>query len=467
LTSFACGGGKETDTEKLVPEGSSLIGSIQVEKILNDVDLESIYRALPVDEGDPQTIDQLLAEATEQTGVDIRKISHATFFADISRPGEFLGIIVRGSFDEDAVVAAFQKAGQASLKETKYKGRRIHASEDDSDQGALVVLDGENLVLGTLEAVQAVIDVQDGDRSRSSEELRDAFGDLEDGLIRLVLEVPPGVLQDQLPLGDIPLLGESVEDLPAILGAFQDLALVGLSLDLDGQDLKLRVTLDFGSADSATAFGDFLDGILKLATGASPDAQTRELVERLQIKVDGDGVAISLEIAVPELSQLFGDLVGVSSAETSAAVPPAKPGSEPAYRIVTMPTANHVPDGDIVVYNTTPPTSVDHLAGWADCGFYPGGLPDELIVHNLEHSNIVVSYNLPAGDDVERLRGVMGSLGLAADWGVTRSYDKIPAGTVALAAWGRLDTVQGVDRGKISRFFDAYADALGPERIPC
>jgi hypothetical protein len=61
----------------------------------------------------------------------------------------------------------------------------------------------------------------------------------------------------------------------------------------------------------------------------------------------------------------------------------------------------------------------------------------------------------------------MDGLGLAADWGVTRSYDKIPAGTVALAAWGRLDTAQGVDRGKIERFFDAYADALGPERIPC
>ena len=91
LASFACGGGKEIDTEKLVPEGSSLIGSIQFEKILNDVDLESIYQALPVDGGDLQTIDQLLNEAMAQTGVDFRKISHATFFADVSRPGRLLG----------------------------------------------------------------------------------------------------------------------------------------------------------------------------------------------------------------------------------------------------------------------------------------------------------------------------------------------------------------------------------------
>jgi hypothetical protein len=297
--------------------------------------------------------------------------------------------------------------------------------------------------------------------------VRDALNDLEDGLIRLVIEVPPGVLQDQLPLGDIPFLGGSAENLPAVLGTFQDLALVGLSLDQDGQDLRLQLTLNFESVDSATEFGDFLDGILKLASGAVPDAQTRELVERLQIDVNETDVTISLNIAVPELSQLFGDLLSATSTETSVDVPPATPNSEQAYRIVTMPTANHIPDGDIVVYNTTPPTSGDHLAGWADCGFYPGGLPDELIVHNLEHSNIVVSYNLPAGDDVERLRSVMDNLGLATDWGVTRFYDKIPEGTVALAAWGRLDTVQGVDRGKITRFFDAYADALGPERIPC
>jgi hypothetical protein len=412
LASFACGGGKEIDTEKLVPEGSSLIGSIQFEKILNDVDLESIYQALPVDGGDLQTIDQLLNEAMAQTGVDFRKISHATFFADVSRPGDFLGIIVRGSFDEDAVVAALQAAGEAPLTATDYKGRRVHSAEDDQDQGALVVLEGDNLVVGTLEAVRAVIDVQDGDRDRASGEVQAALSDLDDGLIRLVLEVPSGALQDQLPLGDIPFLGDSVENLPAVLGAVRDLALVGLSLDQDGQDLKLRVTLNFGSADSATVFGNFLDGILKLVSGASPDAQTRELVERLQIDVDGDGVAISLEIAVAELSQLFSDLVSVSSAEMSVVVPPAAPNLDPAYRIVTMPTANHVPDGDSVDYNTTPPTSGDHLAGWADCGFYPGGLPDELIVHNLEHSNIVVSYNLPADDDVARLRS-------AASWTVS------------------------------------------------
>ena len=465
LASFACGGGKETKSEKLVPEGSTLIGSIQVEQLLSDLDLNSIYQTLPMDEGDPQNVDQLLDEAMVQTGIDIRKVSHATLFADISRPNDYFGIIVNGSFDEDAVVAALQKTGEASMTATEYKGRQVHMSEGDQDQGALAVLEGENLVAGTLEAVRAVIDVQEGNRDRASGELPDALDDLGDGSIRLVLEVPSDALQDQLPLGDIPFLGGGVEDMPAVLGALQDLALAGLAVDLDGEDLKLRVVLDFDGEDSASAFGSFLDGILSLVTGLAPDAETRALVEQLSVEVDGAGVVISLEVAVSDLSRLLGDLVNVSSVESSAFGAVAVPELPGDPEIRALPSALHVPDGETVAYNTTPPIGGDHWAGWADCGFYEGGLRDELIVHNLEHGNIVVSHNLPAGEDVEQLRSVMNSLGLAAEWGVTRSYDKIPEGTVALAAWGMLDADTGVDWDTIAGFFDAFAGALGPERI--
>lgn len=127
-----------------------------------------------------------------------------------------------------------------------------------------------------------------------------------------------------------------------------------------------------------------------------------------------------------------------------------------------MPTVNHVPDGRQVTYNTIPPTSGDHWDWWARCGFYPEGMPDERIVHNLEHGNIVVSYNLPAAE-AQQLREFMDGFALAPAWAVTRFYDKIPEGTVALSAWGVLDTMQGVDEERIARFFREYAGTLGPE----
>ena len=91
-------------------------------------------------------------------------------------------------------------------------------------------------------------------------------------------------------------------------------------------------------------------------------------------------------------------------------------------------------------------------------------MPDEQIVHNLEHGHIVVSYNLPRVEEVDQLKDAFNSVGMSAMWGVARSYDKIPSGTVALAAWGVFDTMQGVDKDRIETFFETYSDALGPEK---
>ncbi|MCH8808577.1 MAG: DUF3105 domain-containing protein [Proteobacteria bacterium] len=129
--------------------------------------------------------------------------------------------------------------------------------------------------------------------------------------------------------------------------------------------------------------------------------------------------------------------------------------------------SDHVPEPDLVEYSTTPPTSGNHWDTPQACGFYEDGLDDERITHNLEHSNIVVSYNLPDAAQVDELKSAIGDIGLARIWGITRSYDKIPVGQVAVAAWGVLDTMEGVDAERLKTFFETYAGALGPEFITC
>lgn len=130
---------------------------------------------------------------------------------------------------------------------------------------------------------------------------------------------------------------------------------------------------------------------------------------------------------------------------------------------------NHVDTGETVNYSAFPPASGDHWppGQQASCGFHEDGIRDERAVHNLEHSNIVVSYNLATEEEVNQLRQAMDDIGLANVWGVTRSYDKIPEGQVALTAWGILDTMEGIDPDRIDRFFEAYAGTIGPENVPC
>jgi hypothetical protein len=134
-----------------------------------------------------------------------------------------------------------------------------------------------------------------------------------------------------------------------------------------------------------------------------------------------------------------------------------------------MRTKNHVDlnsdDDDDVTYNSAPPASGDHWSIPQRCGFFTDPVPDEQIVHNLEHSNIVISYNLPNQADVDALKDVYNELeeGWRVHFTVARPYDEIADGQVALSAWGVIDVMDGVDAERIEEFFQHYVGRLGPE----
>ena len=152
------------------------------------------------------------------------------------------------------------------------------------------------------------------------------------------------------------------------------------------------------------------------------------------------------------------------------------PPTDGAVRVQPMPSRNHFPKtmriGDVVSggYSTIPPTSGQHWGEWSDCGFYYHPLPDELLVHNLEHGNIIVSYNLPDDADVAALRAAVEAIPLAQEFAIVRRYLAIPEGMVAITTWGVLDRMMGVDPERIARFFADYPGNTGPEfanGLPC
>ena len=137
--------------------------------------------------------------------------------------------------------------------------------------------------------------------------------------------------------------------------------------------------------------------------------------------------------------------------------------------VQTVVNFQHVPVGEAVDYSSYPPTSGDHWppGEQASCGFYEDGLEDERAVHNLEHGNIVVSYNLSNERDIAALRSALNTFAWDEDWGVIRFYDKIPESMVVVAAWGRMVRMPVFGLDGMAPFFAAYAGVLGPERIAC
>ena len=136
-------------------------------------------------------------------------------------------------------------------------------------------------------------------------------------------------------------------------------------------------------------------------------------------------------------------------------------------------------------YSTTPPTSGRHWDGWVQCGWYTEPVPDERIVHNMEHGNIIVSYNLTDQAQIDELKDAYESIGLTNRWGVARPYnpgpdaegnERFPEGTIALTTWGVIDKwnvrevddannyqIIGIDKERIEQFFRAYSGTLSPE----
>ena len=163
---------------------------------------------------------------------------------------------------------------------------------------------------------------------------------------------------------------------------------------------------------------------------------------------------------------------GGDDGDSSAGRPPGTPEITVLQAVIGEPVPilvniNHVPEGKRVDYQNAPPTSGQHWPTPAGCGFYSESLPDERVVHNMEHGNVVLSYNFTNPAQITELRQALDDVDQFEEWGVARPYNRIPDGEVALSAWGRVHTMAGVYPGEIELFFEAFAGELGPERITC
>jgi hypothetical protein len=118
-----------------------------------------------------------------------------------------------------------------------------------------------------------------------------------------------------------------------------------------------------------------------------------------------------------------------------------------------------------VAYNSNPPTSGPHYPNPANWGIYDRPLPDEQLVHNLEHGGIVIEYNCPDAcpDLVQQLKDVAGQYKSKIVLAPRPNKD-VPY-RITLTAWTWLDGFNDFDAGRIRGFIAAHKDR-GPEFFP-
>lgn len=125
--------------------------------------------------------------------------------------------------------------------------------------------------------------------------------------------------------------------------------------------------------------------------------------------------------------------------------------------------AQHIQPGtEHESYNSNPPSSGPHYGQTAEWGVYGEQLPDEQLIHNLEHGGIWISYK-PDLDKGSKEKLINLAKGYKSK--VVLEPRKENDSNIALVSWGRVFKLESFDEQQIKDFIEFYKNK-GPEKVP-
>ena len=121
----------------------------------------------------------------------------------------------------------------------------------------------------------------------------------------------------------------------------------------------------------------------------------------------------------------------------------------------------HLQAGEAHAYDETFPTSGPHPTTWTTTGFYDAAPEPGLLVHALEHGNIVIYYDKPGDEVMATIEEWVGLYG--GQWDGLIAAPKAGLGDqVVLTAWIKELRLDPFDPALAAAFIDAYR-GRGPE----
>lgn len=111
-------------------------------------------------------------------------------------------------------------------------------------------------------------------------------------------------------------------------------------------------------------------------------------------------------------------------------------------------------------YKTDPPTSGPHFTQPAPWGMSEVEIPDEQLVHNLEHGGVVITYKPDLPDkDIDTLKVIAANLTMRDEQSSNKGFKVILApraankSAVQLSSWRYSLTLGSIDQAKIQQFY--------------
>lgn len=281
---------------ELVPQEVNLVAGIQISRILADEDIRTLYNEAPKEPDQSQTFEALLSVAEAMSGIDLKDFSEALVFGDVSSvDAGYFGVIVKGTFNGDQLIASIEEHTGVEFATLTYKGYEIYR---DEQQNAIAFPYDDIFFSGTLDAVKDVIDVKEG-KAGISGELYDTYTALGDAWVKAAVvvseEMTTALLEEPVP-----------SEFPINLELFGDIDIAGCAFNKVAETIAIQVALHFVTADSAETFEDLISGLIAMVR-FMPDvpAEFADILDMIEVTTTDSVMTITLEATVAEISDLM------------------------------------------------------------------------------------------------------------------------------------------------------------------
>jgi hypothetical protein len=291
----------ELNAIELVPENANLLASIQVGTMVHDQALRGAYEEVEKGPDMPPKVEEALDDVLEKTGIDLRDVSQAIIFADITdmeamQVEEYLGIIVEGNFNEELIIDRIEENGEMDFTVSEYRDYKLYI---DQEEGLTISLLSKNLLLlGSKNAVYDAIDVSKGEKERVGGILLDTYNRFGDMMIKLAIMIPEEARQS---MAEEPVN----EEMPISMESFSDVETLGFALSKSVETVTIQIDCHFLSAESAIDAKDTLSGAITLFKGMSKDNQLKKLLDKIEVGIDGSWVTIDFSITLLEIKEMI------------------------------------------------------------------------------------------------------------------------------------------------------------------
>jgi len=285
-----CTSEKGTPGIDLVPHQADIVADVNLFRIFSDPDVLDLVNEIGANLEEPKTFDELLDQLEDETGIDLRDFSKMVIFGDTEFE-DYVGAIVKGDFDQEALIDIVESQFSEETTSTSYKGYTLYLIADEDEETAICLLDDNSIAFGTAVTVKDAIDVKEG-ASPVGEPVSNTYTALGEAWAKVAMETPTEEVEE---------ITEGV--LPG-LTVFQDIESIGISFSKVGANLSFQLKLLCSGSAAAKGVEATLGAIPDLLAFV-PDlpGELVEIVDRLKVTQTDSWVTVSLEVTDTEIQE--------------------------------------------------------------------------------------------------------------------------------------------------------------------